>query len=51
MTEPTTLAQWRKLANLRQYMLNKVEAKNRALEAKLLAANTRLAFYDQREAA
>lgn len=59
MTEThTTESRWRYLANLRQGIIAKLEKKLTRAEAEILtlrtsldAATTRLAMYDQREAA
>lgn len=58
MTTNHTPADWRKLAGTRQGVINKLDKRVRRLEAEiaalrvdLAAANTRLALYDQREAA
>lgn len=51
MTEDRTATDWRKLANLRQFMIDKLEEKNRRLQSSLDSANARLALYDMRERA
>lgn len=58
MTTNHTPADWRKLAGTRQGVINKLDKKVQRLEnevttlrTSLAAANTRLALYDQREAA
>lgn len=60
MTEPqpSHYSEWRRIANLRQGIISKLERKIRnrdahirSLEVSLAAANARLALYDQREAA
>ncbi|WP_427129336.1 hypothetical protein [Pseudarthrobacter sp. S9] len=50
MTDPrNTIENWRKLAKIRQFLIDKLDAKNAALEAKLTAAEARLSMYDARE--
>lgn len=57
-TQPAHYSEWRRIANLRQGIISKLERKIRnrdaairTLEVSLAAANARLALYDQREAA
>ena len=56
--QPSHYSEWRRIANLRQGIISKLEKKVRRLEAEnaglavsLTAANPRLGMYDQREAA
>jgi len=56
--QPSHYSEWRRLANLRQGIISKLEKKVRRLEGELAAARAsqaadaaRLALYDQREAA
>ncbi|MFJ5693322.1 hypothetical protein ACIP9X_05650 [Arthrobacter sp. NPDC093125] len=57
-TQPSHYSEWRRLANLRQGIIarldrkvSRLEAENLALRTSLASATTRLALYDQREAA
>ncbi|QYF89706.1 hypothetical protein [Arthrobacter sp. PAMC25284] len=50
MMDPrNTLENWRNLANVRQFLINKLDAKNAALEAKLAALQARVSLYEARE--
>lgn len=58
MKDIRTLEDWRKLAGLRQGVINKLDTRVKRMEAEILTLRTslescavRLAMYDQREAA
>lgn len=44
-----TYSDWRKLAQMRQFIIDKLDRKNADLEARLRAANARVTMYEARE--